>query len=245
VSNYLRALGGDVRCHASPAALLNTATRDNSPEIGWIFFDQDSPDAASPDFAEAIAHYRGKGTRVVGIGRSGFRVNRTEMAPEFFLSKPIRIVQLERLFIAPALPSSDAPPKEKALPETRPVLRILVAEDNAINQRLIQLKLQKLGYKSDLAKDGREALDAALQQNYDLILMDWQMPEMDGLEVTRRIRASEAERAVQRPVCIAALTAHAFEQDRAEALSAGCDDFLTKPADLGDLAAVIGRAAKR
>ena len=106
-------------------------------------------------------------------------------------------------------------------------MRILVAEDNAVNQRLIVGLLEKRGARVDVAGNGREAVEALERAPYDVVLMDCQMPELDGYEATRRIRQAEAEHGGHVP--IVALTASAMAEDRDRSLAAGMDDFLTKP----------------
>jgi signal transduction histidine kinase/CheY-like chemotaxis protein/ligand-binding sensor domain-containing protein/HPt (histidine-containing phosphotransfer) domain-containing protein len=119
-----------------------------------------------------------------------------------------------------------------------PPLRILVAEDNVVNQKVALLLLQRLGYEADVAADGEETLAALRRQRYDVILMDVQMPGMDGLEAARRIR--EEWPAEVRPRIIA-VTANALHEDRETCLSAGMDDYLSKPVLLEDLRAVLCR----
>ena len=106
-------------------------------------------------------------------------------------------------------------------------LRVLVAEDNPTNQKVAASMLKRLGHRADVVSNGREVLDALRRLDYDLILMDVQMPEMDGLEATRRVRALEA--GVGRHLPIVAMTAHASLSDRTRCLDAGMDDFVTKP----------------
>ena len=120
-------------------------------------------------------------------------------------------------------------------------LHILVAEDNQINQKLLLRILKGMGYDADLAGNGLEVLDALRRQQYDLVFMDVQMPEMDGLEATRRI-VKEFESPL-RPKIIA-MTAHALEGDRERCLEAGMDDYLTKPVLLDDLRRAIARWAE-
>ncbi|HKI01044.1 MAG TPA: ATP-binding protein [Thermoanaerobaculia bacterium] len=120
-----------------------------------------------------------------------------------------------------------------------PPLRILVAEDNVVNQKVALLLLQRLGYAADVAADGEETLAALRRQRYDVILMDVQMPGMDGLEAARHIR--EEWPAEERPRIIA-VTASALHQDRETCLSAGMDDYLSKPVLLEDLRLVLCQA---
>ncbi len=107
-------------------------------------------------------------------------------------------------------------------------LRILVAEDNVVNQKLVQHMLRRLGCKAEFAANGLECLQFLKQNNYDVILMDCQMPEMNGYDATQRVRAGEAGED-HRAIRIIALTAHAMAGDREKCLAAGMDDYLTKP----------------
>ena len=115
-------------------------------------------------------------------------------------------------------------------------LKILVAEDNLVNQQLVQQWLQKLGYRADLVGNGYEVLEALHRQSYDLVLMDVQMPEMDGITATRRIR--EQWSAADRPTIIA-MTANVMAGDRDRCLAAGMDSYLSKPILTHELAAAI------
>ncbi len=128
-----------------------------------------------------------------------------------------------------------------SLATTHP-LRILLAEDNVVNQKLALRLLEKLGYRSDVAGNGLEALEALERQPYDLLLSDVQMPEMDGLEATRRIleRWPEGERP-----WIVAMTAEAMSGDRERCLEAGMNDYLTKPIRVEELVAAIERTPRR
>jgi CheY-like chemotaxis protein len=115
-------------------------------------------------------------------------------------------------------------------------LRILVAEDHPVNQQVILGLLRHLGYQPDLAGDGQEVLDALARQPYDVVLMDIQMPEMDGLEATRRLRE---ELPAERQPRVLAMTAHAMAGDRERCLAAGMDGYLSKPVQIADLAAAL------
>ncbi len=119
-------------------------------------------------------------------------------------------------------------------------LRILLAEDNLINRAVAAGILEKQGHSLVHADNGREALEAVARENFDIILMDVQMPEMDGFEATRRIR--ELEGATGRHTRIVAMTAHAMTGDRERCLAAGMDDYVSKPLRKDDLFRVLGEA---
>ena len=117
-------------------------------------------------------------------------------------------------------------------------LRILLAEDNVINQLVALRVLERLGYHAHVAGNGREALEAVRAQPYDVVLMDVQMPEMDGLEATRRIRA---ERPAADGPRIIAMTANAMQGDREACLAAGMEDYVSKPIRLNELVEALSR----
>ena len=135
--------------------------------------------------------------------------------------------------VTPQPPTAAANQFSKDMAERYP-LDILIAEDNFVNQKVIIHILQKMGYKPDVTANGHEVLDAVAKKNYDMILMDIQMPEMDGLEATRFIR----EHLTDQPV-IVAMTANAMAEDREACLSAGMDDYLSKPMKLAEIIAVL------
>jgi signal transduction histidine kinase/ActR/RegA family two-component response regulator len=145
-------------------------------------------------------------------------------------------------------PEAAAPPPAPAAAVVDPAmaarhpLRILLAEDNVVNQKLALRLLQQMGYRADLASNGREAIESIERQAYDLALMDVQMPEMDGLEATRRIVARWS--AAERPR-IVAMTANAMQGDREACLAAGMDDYLTKPIRVDELVAALTRTEVR
>lgn len=130
-----------------------------------------------------------------------------------------------------ALPATTLQDRPKAAKD----LHILLAEDNPVNRRMAVLMLKKLGYKADSVGNGREVLQALERQSYDLILMDVQMPEMDGLEATKEIRRRWPSGGPR----ILALTAHAIAGDREKCLEAGMDGYLCKPINLEDLKAAL------
>lgn len=118
---------------------------------------------------------------------------------------------------------------------TAPGLRVLLVEDNVANQKVAVRFLERLGHQSDLAQNGREALAALEKRSYDVVLMDLQMPEMDGLEATRRIRVQWPQGGLR----IVALTANATPEDRAACAAVGMDGLVSKPIDIANLKAAI------
>ena len=184
-----------------------------------------------------------------------------------YLTKPIRHQQLQQCLLM-ILGSDQQAPSSTTSPSTTLITRhtveearaqkqihILLAEDNVVNQKVAVRMLQKIGYRVDVVENGQEAVEAIDRTSYDLVLMDCQMPEIDGLEATRKIREVEKEKreATEKispddlpltphenhRVPIIALTANALTGDRELCLEAGMDDFLTKPVRLEALSATI------
>ncbi|HXC41391.1 MAG TPA: response regulator, partial [Burkholderiales bacterium] len=165
-----------------------------------------------------------------------------------YLAKPLHQSQLfdtlMTLLVKDTGPRPAAPvkPKMDAGMATRHPLRILLAEDNVVNQKLAMRLLQQMGYRADLASNGIEAIQCMERQPYDVVLMDVQMPEMDGLEASRRINAKW--KAGERPR-IVAMTANAMQGDREECLAAGMDDYVTKPIGIDRLVEALSNAHPR
>ncbi|HYN60414.1 MAG TPA: GAF domain-containing protein [Rubrivivax sp.] len=168
------------------------------------------------------------------------------------LAKPLRQSQLFDTLVqllagdadaAPRPATAQAKPRMDAQMAERHPLRILLAEDNVVNQKLALRLLQQMGYRADVASNGIEAIECCARQPYDLVLMDVQMPEMDGLEAARRIVARWSD-AAQRPR-IVAMTANAMQGDREECLAAGMDDYVTKPIRVDALVQALMNAAPR
>ena len=134
--------------------------------------------------------------------------------------------------IAPRPGSLDLDPEQAG----RHPLRILLAEDNAVNQKLALRLLAQMGYEADVAANGLEAVEAVERQQYDLVLMDVQMPELDGLEATRRI---VEEVPLERRPWIVAMTANAMDGDRERCLEAGMKGYISKPIRVEELVAAV------
>lgn len=115
--------------------------------------------------------------------------------------------------------------------------RILIVEDNPQNRYLVSFLLEQQGYELSIAEDGAQALEMLEGDAPDLILMDMQLPKIDGYEATRRIKANER----LRDIPLVALTAHSMQRDEQRAIDAGCDEFITKPVDADGLLALVSR----
>jgi two-component system sensor histidine kinase/response regulator len=158
--------------------------------------------------------------------------------------KPVSQAELLSLILK-ALGHASAPALRVSGPLAAPAepgqqhLRILLAEDNVFNQRVALGMLTKLGHEVTVAKDGREAIEAYTRGPYDLVLMDIQMPEMDGFAATAEIRAYQQRSGVRAPII--AMTAHAMQGDREKCMAGGMDDYISKPIGRRDLAEIIAR----
>jgi CheY-like chemotaxis protein len=147
--------------------------------------------------------------------------------------------------LAEHLRRSAAETRSDRLPRASRPLRILLAEDNIVNQKVAKLMIEKMGHSIVVVENGRLAVDVAAKQEFDLILMDLQMPQMDGFEATARIREAERMAAAnghcEPHIPIVALTAHAMSGDLDECLRAGMDDYISKPIALQALIGVLNK----
>jgi two-component system sensor histidine kinase/response regulator len=186
-------------------------------------------------------------TRLIMLTSSGIRGDSARAhaaGVAAYLTKPIRQSQLFDCLTMVVSKSSSLAPTTTLV--TRHTLReakhmsdklILLAEDNIVNQKVAVRQLQKLGYRADAVANGHEAIEALSRIAYDLVLMDCQMPEMDGYEASAEIRRIEGTR---RHTPIIAMTAHALNGDREKSLAAGMDDHITKPVNPEQLSRVLG-----
>jgi CheY-like chemotaxis protein len=170
------------------------------------------------------------------------------------LTKPVRRSELYNAVVEALCPAFGEPDQPEDFPTTgRPNtrnLRVLLVEDNAVNQRVALAMLKRLGCEVEVAETGPAAIDAVARCGLDLVLMDVQLPEMDGLQATRRIRAAQSGPVFAAHIegfrlPIVALTAHAGKDDREECLAAGMDDWLPKPFSLEQLERMLRRWAPR
>ena len=218
----------------------------DNEDVGYfdlIITDMQMPDLDGVDLANALKK-RNSPTPMIMLSSIGSESRK--ILPglfKFILTKPVKQQRLLK-----SLQAVLAPPKHPA-PEELPAsildasfaieypMSILIAEDNVINQKLIQKVLTKLGFVTDLASDGMEVINNLKRQNYDVILMDVQMPILDGIEATIAIR----EMSIVQPFIIA-MTANAMSKDRDECLGAGMDDYVAKPIRLNEIIKVLKHA---
>jgi PAS domain S-box-containing protein len=209
-------------------------------------------DEALPD-ADAVLDRRAADPSLSAVRvllLEGWQESGRALTADAALSRPIRQSELIATLAdvragrspSPRAAGSHAPSPGAQAPEPPPRLqrlRILVAEDNPVNQQVAQRMLERLGHHVDLAANGVEAVEALRTLPYDLVVMDMQMPEMDGLEATRRIRAMGPPLDT---LPIVAMTANAMPADRDACLNAGMTDYIAKPIDMAGLSAVLARA---
>ena len=160
------------------------------------------------------------------------------------IGKPVKPSELKNgilnvLGLAPKPLEPDVPGKEPAAVPVRHAYRILIAEDNLVNQRVAIYMLEKQGHQVTGVMNGEEALAALEKENFELILMDVQMPKMDGFQTTRLIRAREMQTELHLPII--AMTAHAMKEDREKCLAVGMDDYIAKPLNVKHLSETISR----
>jgi CheY-like chemotaxis protein len=188
---------------------------------------------------------------LTSFGERGHGATAREAGVAAYLTKPVRQSQLFDC-LANVISAAAGPPErhdtssqlgsklltKHTLKEARMSSNklILLAEDNIVNQKVAIRQLQKLGYRADAVADGREAIEALSRIHYDLVLMDCQMPHMDGYEATAEIRRSEGNR---KHTPIVAMTAHALTGDREKCLAAGMDEYITKPVKPEELRRVL------
>ncbi|MGZ4843568.1 MAG: response regulator, partial [Candidatus Angelobacter sp.] len=166
-----------------------------------------------------------------------------ELGVAAHLLKPVRLFELLaaiRQAVPPGVP--EVPRLHEKVEQASDQLKILLAEDNLVNQSLAVRLLRKMGHQVAVAQTGKEALYSLRSEKFDLVLMDVQMPEMDGFEATREIRKSEHGR--QQHIPVIAMTAHAMNRDHESCLNAGMDDYVAKPINREDLRQTIDRVMK-
>jgi len=232
-----------------PALSAIRMAQEAGEPFDLVLLDFQMPDMDGFEVAERIQKQPEIGATTImmlsSVGQRGDAQRCRELGISAYLVKPVRQTVLLDAVLA-VLGKKKRGPTEApdlvtrhSLGERVRPLRVLVAEDNAVNQRLLTRILEKQGHAVTVAINGREALSALGEGTFDVVLMDVQMPEMDGLEATARIRAREKESG--RHVPIVALTAHALKGDRDACMAAGMDDYLSKPVRATELLDALSR----
>ncbi|KQW02890.1 response regulator [Rhizobacter sp. Root1221] len=238
--------GMQVRGTGSPQEALEWARRGDACDLAILDFHMPQMDGLQ--LARALHALRGAALKQALL-TSGFPLPEADAREAGLLaqlSKPVKhaalfntiLKLLERRGLATAAAAATVPLNDLA---RRNPLRILIAEDNAVNALILTLLLEHMGYRADVAGNGAEAIAALKRQPYDVILMDVQMPVMDGLEATRRIRNEWAPSNCPR---IIALTAGVMAEEQAACRAASMDDFVVKPLDRAHLAAALTRCKR-
>jgi CheY-like chemotaxis protein len=236
---------------ATALALLAGMRRGQNPP-GAIILDEEMSEGTVEDWiqqARGHAEFQTLPILVLSSWENAAKCHKCELA-DGMLDKPLRQSQLLdaiiRVVASEDAESEPAPPPRPAncpppVPQAaRSDAKVLVAQDNEINQIVTKQTLAKAGYACDIVANGREALDALEAERYDIVLMDCQMPEMDGFEAVRRYREHERERGLaSERLPIIALTANALSGDRERCLDAGMTDYLSKPIDPLKLLALL------
>ncbi len=241
VAAQVRRWGIESRDTALPREALDWVRAGERFDVALI--DMNMPEMDGYALADALRQLRTAAELPIVVLSSVGGRDRDAPVISAFLTKPVKPSALHDA-LADVL-ADEAAPRARAVPD-RPVvdaglasrhpLRLLLAEDNAVNQKLALRLLAQYGYTADVAANGLEAVDALERTTYDLVLMDVQMPEMDGLEATRAIRARWPATSGPR---IVAMTANALSGDREACLDAGMDDYITKPIRPSELAAAL------
>ena len=242
-----RAWGMDARDSASPAQALQWLRDGEAFDLAIV--DMQMPEMDGVALAQQMQRLRPALPRVLfsSLGRrEAAGADGTLFAAQ--LGKPLHqsalfdtLMSLLANAPAPRSAASAKPALDAGMAARHP-LRILLAEDNAVNQKLALRLLAQMGYRADVASNGIEAIECVQRQPYDLVLMDVQMPEMDGLEASRRITARWPR--AERPR-IVAMTANAMAGDREVCLAAGMDDYLTKPIRVDALVEALNNVSSR
>jgi signal transduction histidine kinase/CheY-like chemotaxis protein len=241
--------GMEVRETESPTAALRGLEAGETFDLAIL--DMHMPEMDGIELARKVRQQR-PGLPLVLFSSLGRReAGDSEGLFSAYLAKPVRQSQLFDTLVnllAHSAAPRGAPAPATAKPKidsdmgARHPLRILVAEDNVVNQKLALRILQQMGYRADLASNGIEAVESVERQTYDVVLMDVQMPEMDGLEASRRITAKWPADARPR---IVAMTANAMQGDREMCLAAGMDDYITKPIRVEQLVEALNHVTAR
>jgi PAS domain S-box-containing protein len=219
---------------------LRNAQKSGLP-FGLVITDMQMPEMDGLSFSEKIRHNAALADIPIVLISSSLRQGEAarcrELGIKSYLAKPVQPSELVDAILntlsQPRNPSNPPPQGQQHAEQTGPKWKVLLAEDNAVNRRLAVTLLKKRGHDVVVAENGQDALAALERDAIDLVLMDIQMPVMDGLEAIHLIREKEQRTGAHLPII--ALTAHAMEGDRERCLTAGADEYVSKPIRLPDL----------
>jgi PAS domain S-box-containing protein len=237
-----------VLCASGPAALQALKEADERGEpFDLVLLDAQMPEMDGFEVARRVSedprHSRSTIMMLTSAGEYGDVSKCRQIGIASYLVKPVKQSDLmdgilNTLNIAPRPASGQVQQSSREMSPSKP-LRILLAEDNAVNQRLAATILEKRGHSVQVVGDGKSALSALADKSFDVMLLDVQMPEMDGFEVIAALRKKERETGEHLPVI--AMTAHAMKGDRERCIEAGMDDYVSKPIKSEELFAVIDK----
>lgn len=239
LGRQLRRLGCEVRVAGLPVDLNGAVAMGEVPDV--VFVDADLPEMQGGRFIQDLrTRLKNALIPVVVLTSIAERTSghiQATVPSSVSITKPPKLAEIAATLgrilqtapaPAPAAANAVLQRLDGRLADRQP-LRVLLTDDNLINQKVALRLLRQMGYTADVAGTGREALAAVERQSYDVVFMDVQMPEMDGIEAARRIREFEKSAGARPPVTIVAMTANAMLGDREKCLAAGMDDYLAKP----------------
>lgn len=245
IAGQIEAYGLEATTAASGTEAL-TLLEDQTFDVALIEAELHALDG--PTLARIITQMPGHQDLPIAFVHSlGQYVDRRHFKASGYLTKPVKRSHVRGIIIEALAPASEIPQQAKTVASgpagksTVSPLRVLLAEDNPVNQKVALRMLEKLGLETELARNGLEAVQAVEQVQFDVILMDIMMPELDGIEATKRIIKSQPSETRPR---IVALTANAMRGDRERCLQAGMDDYLLKPLRVDELTKVLDGCKK-
>lgn len=258
VQHYLDSIWGmkvDIADTAMAALSSMRQAAEKNDSYRVVIFDQMADIDAMSFASEVRADSRIAGSSLIFLAAANSDVNREKMRQvgiNSYVVKPVSQTELfdamtvalahDALMLAKPVAQPASPETAKPVvvsPEMRKKVRVLLAEDNFLNAKLTLSQLQKLGYDADSVPNGKEAIEAIAKNDYQIILMDCQMPVCDGYQATIEIRRIDRERGAKRRII--AMTANALEGDREKCLAAGMDDYLSKPTKHDELETALAR----
>ncbi|WP_296805896.1 response regulator [Thiocapsa sp.] len=248
LENHLARWGARTECAEDGQQALKALQRalEQDQPFDLAILDMQMPGMDGIELAHRIKGDNAFGaTRLIMLSSLGYPgPEARRVGIEVTLLKPVREILLHDAaakVLGMSRPDAGIVPVPAKRPTRRFDARVLVAEDNAVNQKVVTMMLRRFGIEPGIAPDGQAAIDALAQERFDLILMDIQMPKLSGHEAARHIRAAEHARGDGEHIPIVAMTAGVSERDREDCFSAGMDDFISKPAQIAELEAVLLR----